>query len=328
MAPPTEQYTDLIKTRFLILSDTHGKNFESGRFPQDLIDVAVHCGDLTDGSRLEEFRAAITLLKQINAPLKLVVAGNHDFALDDAAFDRIKAEAIRAYQGTFEDSMEAEFGHNGAAKELLLDARRDGIVYLDEGLHTFTLDNGADLKIYSSPYTPSNGWTSGFQYDDAHKFIIPRGTDLVVTHGPPLGILDRHKDSSEDPPKAKRIGCPQLFQAVAKAQPRLHCFGHVHGDWGARLVTWRSQLSEAPSHFTDIDNNNGRSPTLDSLQRLQGLRLQQCREQNHVHISLCQQDEHPIEPGKTLFVNASVMGQSDSLDQLPWLVEIGLERQK
>jgi hypothetical protein len=221
--------------------------------------------------------------------------------------------------------MEAEFGQNGAAKELLLNAKDDGIVYLDEGSHQFILDNGAILKVYSSPYTPSNGWTWGFQYNDTHEFNIPRGTDIVVSHGPPLGIWDRHKDSSENPAKVKRIGCPQLFQAVAEAQPRLHCFGHVHSDWGARVVTWRPQLSDTPSHFTDIDSNNGRSPIIECLQRLQGTKLEQCRDQHHCHISHCNGDEYPIEPGKTVFVNASVMGQGGSLDQFPWLVEIELE---
>ncbi|KAG6033976.1 hypothetical protein E4U41_006753 [Claviceps citrina] len=183
--------------------DTHGKFFDTHHVPQERVNVAIHCGDLTDGSKLEEYRAAIQLLKGINAPLKLVIAGNHDFSLDQAAFNRIKSKANRAYQEALDGSIAAEFRRSKDAKALLLNAKEDGIIYLDKGSHQFILNNGAVLNVYA------------------------RGTNLVVTHSPPLGIWDRRKDPSE---KTKRIRCPQLFQAVAKAQPRIHCFGHVHGD--------------------------------------------------------------------------------------------------
>ena len=82
-----------IKTRLLILSDTHGMNFSPANQPLQRADVAIHCGDLTDGSKLEEFRAAIRLLKGTDAPLKLAIAGNHDFTMDIPAFEQKVAEA-------------------------------------------------------------------------------------------------------------------------------------------------------------------------------------------------------------------------------------------
>lgn len=54
-----------------------------------------------------------------------------------------------------------------------------------------------------------------------------------------------------------------LFGAIARARPRLHCFGHIHDGWGAKMVTWRERLTEKPSHFTDIDND--RSTTIEKL---------------------------------------------------------------
>jgi len=79
-----------VRTRILILSDTHGKQFSEKL--QRSADVAIHCGDLTNGSELEEVKAAINLIKSIDAPLKLVIAGNHDFTFDIPAFERIMAE--------------------------------------------------------------------------------------------------------------------------------------------------------------------------------------------------------------------------------------------
>ncbi|KND93705.1 hypothetical protein TOPH_01392 [Tolypocladium ophioglossoides CBS 100239] len=131
----------------------------------------------------------------------------------------------------------------------------------------------------------------------------------------------------------KRIGCPSLFAAIAKAQPQLHCFGHVHNGWGAKVVAWRPQISDHPSHFSDIDN--GKSVVIDSLTKLNSTifdspddeakrqmeidryRRQRCRD------IISQYQSSAIGPGRTLFVNAAVKGD-ESLDQLPWVAEIDL----
>ncbi|KAJ5112480.1 hypothetical protein N7532_000525 [Penicillium argentinense] len=52
-----------IKTRFFIFSDTHGLH-NSTRFVSDqYADVAIHCGDLTAESKIDEYRASIRFLK-------------------------------------------------------------------------------------------------------------------------------------------------------------------------------------------------------------------------------------------------------------------------
>jgi len=82
-----------IKTRFLVLSDTHGALLPENRKSKEPVDVVIHCGNLTQESKLKEFRTATRLLKSIDAPLKLVIAGNHDFTLDTPTF-RSKIEEI------------------------------------------------------------------------------------------------------------------------------------------------------------------------------------------------------------------------------------------
>jgi transcriptional regulator with XRE-family HTH domain len=58
---------------------------------------------------------------------------------------------------------------------------------------------------------------------------IPLGTDVVITHGPPYGTLDkRHILGS-------RFGCKDLIQAVLRVKPKLHVFGHIHGSYGQEV---------------------------------------------------------------------------------------------
>lgn len=67
-----------VKTRFLIISDTHGDEFLPKLKPSRPVDVAIHGGDCTEESKLREFVSAIRMLKKLNALLKLVIAGNHN----------------------------------------------------------------------------------------------------------------------------------------------------------------------------------------------------------------------------------------------------------
>jgi Icc-related predicted phosphoesterase len=55
---------------------------------------------------------------------------------------------------------------------------------------------------------------------------IPADTDVLITHEPPYGILDRSSASSP------HTGCRELFEAVIRVRPKLHVFGHVHGAHG------------------------------------------------------------------------------------------------
>jgi predicted phosphodiesterase len=319
-----------IKTRFLVISDTHGMGFTpTDKPPLQRADVAIHCGDLTDGSKLSEFGTAIQLLKDIDAPLKLVIAGNHDFTMDIPTFEMKVAEAIPPLDP---ELVAKEYGAPGEARQAFETVTGECIIFLDEGTHTFTLENGAVLTVYASPYTPSLGaW--GFQYhpDNGHCFSIARGVDVAVTHGPPKGVMDYTY-------RRKRAGCPQLFAAVARARPRIHCFGHIHEGWGAKLVTWRDGLDDPPTHFNAIDNN--RSLVIEKLANLEPSRfdteedserklkkLELYYETRCFTTSHCTGDEYPLRRGEqTLFVNASYCGYGLLPVQRPWLVDIELPK--
>ncbi|GAP90659.1 putative Ser Thr protein phosphatase family protein [Rosellinia necatrix] len=314
-----------VKTRILIISDTHGKYFPVG--PGHKADVVIHCGDLTDGSTLDEYRRTLQLLNDFDAPLKLVIAGNHDFTLDAPSFRRKVNEVTEPLDPALVRSV---YGEYGEARRLFDEA--PDITFLDEGTHQFHLANGSLLTVYASPYTPSEDGDS-LQYHPStdHEFAITKDTDVVITHGPPRGIMDRTCQG--------RAGCTDLFAAVARARPRVHCFGHIHQQWGAKFVTWRPQISDTPSHFTDIDN--GHSTVIDTLRTSLGKppdtsairvekvhqaepsKQQECRETSH-----CHEDPNPLEKGKhTLFVNAAAEGVSENQPIHPrWIVDINLPK--
>jgi Icc-related predicted phosphoesterase len=81
---------------------------------------------------------------------------------------------------------------------------------------------------------------------------IPTDTHILISHRPPLGILDNTNITT--------YGCIDLLQAVLTVRPRYHLFGHIHGAYGieesthttfvnAALVNESYQLSNEPFVF-------------------------------------------------------------------------------
>src|ERR1700691_4090932 len=69
--------------RLVCISDTHNAqpSVPSG-------DVLIHAGDLTQNGTTEELQAAVSWIASLPHPIKVVVAGNHDKALDAKYRDR------------------------------------------------------------------------------------------------------------------------------------------------------------------------------------------------------------------------------------------------
>jgi Icc-related predicted phosphoesterase len=172
--------------RLALLSDTHELHREID-VPD--ADILIHCGDFTMFSRS---MSAITDFNQWLGELphrhKIVIPGNHDFFLESGPTER----------------------------SLLPNAT----VLIDEEIEI------EGLRIWGSPVTPLYGGAFGMSSDRDRRRLysgISEDVDIVVTHGPPFGILDRAPDSKV------HSGCPELLEAVRRIEPKLHVFGHVHG---------------------------------------------------------------------------------------------------
>ena len=59
-----------------------------------------------------------------------------------------------------------------------------------------------------------------------HWELIPHDIDVLITHGPPQGILDLCFHG-------ERVGCSDLLEFVKKIKPRVHAFGHIHESYGS-----------------------------------------------------------------------------------------------
>ncbi|KAK1239193.1 hypothetical protein MKX08_006254 [Trichoderma sp. CBMAI-0020] len=341
-----------IKTRILIISDTHTSvpvPEEQGdtedelskpgasntrptgfRAPLPEADVVLHCGDLSKRGRPEEVRKTFDMLRGLRAPLKLVIAGNHDLAFDDMNYIH--------YQTDGNDDGSAAYPPDKpkykAVMQIAREAEVDGVKYLTEGTYSFDLANGSRLRIYASQYTPQYGYWA-FQYQEGgHKFDIPSDVDVAMTHGPPLGILDRTS-------LGDRAGCEALFQSLYRAKPKIHCFGHIHEAWGAELMQWTPEPSSSEgviSSATVVDR--GRSRTLYTLtpppmsmptnttliDAEEHTRLLEWSKDRGCYIDLADGENKIREGEQTLFVNAAIMSVRYRPTQMPLIIDMDLPR--
>jgi len=152
-----------VKTRILMISDTHQgfKNqktySDDGAFrpPFPKVDILLHSGDLTMTGRIDEYRGALAMLRKIPAELKLVIAGNHDLTLHKNYYLNEKFESGELYARHL-DPEGYDPKNVDAAEQYWTgkEAVETEVTYLTEGLHTFSLANGASFTIYASPWQP------------------------------------------------------------------------------------------------------------------------------------------------------------------------------
>lgn len=288
-------------------------------------------------------RKTFDMLRGLRAPLKLVIAGNHDLAFDDTHYYHDNSD------GSDDDATKPNpKPRYKEAMQIAKEAEVDGVRYLTEGTYSFDLANGSRLRIYASQYTPQYGYWA-FQYQGGqHSFDIPSDVDIAMTHGPPLGILD-HTSSGD------RAGCGTLFRSLYRARPKIHCFGHIHEDWGAELMQWKSEpSSSAPqsswmpkpwtsskpviSSATVLDKENSRTlytltpppmaiPTNTTVIGMdEHRRLLEWSKDRGCYIDLAD-GENKIKQGEqTLFVNASIMSVRYRPTQMPLVIDMDLPR--
>ena len=131
---------------------------------------------------------------------KIFVAGNHDWLFEK---------------------------DNDLARRLL----DPGIIYLQDS--SIEIDG---LKIYGSPWQPRFfDWAFNLNRgpEMAEKWaMIPDDIDILITHGPPHGILDLVPRKGWD----ENTGCEELrkrVEQIAKfGRLKLHVFGHIHCGYG------------------------------------------------------------------------------------------------
>lgn len=178
--------------RIVCISDTHTRH---GAVQVPDGDVLVHAGDLTDWGALEDVEAFDAWIRKLPHRHKLVIAGNHDFGFERQPGD---ARALLKSCTYLQDS---------------------GIAI--DGVH-----------FWGSPWQP-RFCDLAFNLDRGPAIrakwdLIPKGTDVLITHGPPRGHGDRTS-------RGEKAGCADLLEVVQTIRPRLHVFGHIHEGYGTTV---------------------------------------------------------------------------------------------
>lgn len=178
--------------KILFLSDTHGQHRKLKNLPQ--ADLLIHAGDISKYGEDHEIEDFIKWFSKLDFKYKIFIAGNHDFYFEDETVNRIQR-------------------------------------MLPENSY-YLCNTGvsiAGINFWGSPITPTFfNWA--FNKDrgpEINKYWnkIPRSTDILITHGPPFGILDLTQSGMN-------VGCQDLLKKVKSIKPKYHLFGHIHEAYG------------------------------------------------------------------------------------------------
>ncbi len=179
------------------ISDTHN---EHERLHVPVADLVIHCGDESESNNAHfnesETRAFFDWFSALDIPTKIFVPGNHSVAIEQGL---VRAENY------------------------------PNVTFL---IHEMTQWNG--LNIFGSPYTPKFfDWAYMRERSELEPVwkSIPDRVDILITHGPPKGILDVTLDM--DTLQPVHVGSKSLRRHVLeRIKPKLHAFGHIHDEAG------------------------------------------------------------------------------------------------
>lgn len=184
--------------KLVLISDTHTMH-EDLILPQG--DILIHSGDFSGRGKPHEVEEFFGWLERQSKNFKHIVfiAGNHELSFDYKStwvVDAIKSLPINVHY--LEDS------------EIIID----------------------DIKFYGSPWQPEFfDWAfnlpRGKKLEEKWE-MIPNDTDVLITHGPPMYILDYTLRDMIN------VGCLALYNKVIQIKPKLHVFGHIHEGYGIK----------------------------------------------------------------------------------------------
>lgn len=210
--------------RVVIISDTHNHHDKVTKKIKKLItpketNILIHAGDLTERGTEPEVSSFVNWFQNIKGfEKKFLVAGNHDFGFEHYN----KPRHINR----------PHWIHSLINTETFIN---NNCVYLEDEEYILNIPSiSKPIKIYGSPWQPLfHNWA--FNLPRNGKEIqskwnnIPNDTDILITHGPPFGILDTTNNHFP-------LGCEPLLDRVRQINPLIHCFGHIHYSNGVTLI--------------------------------------------------------------------------------------------
>lgn len=187
--------------RIVALSDTH-LHHRDLTVPDG--DVLVHAGDFSNRGTFGDLRDFAEWFLDQPHRHKVFTPGNHDLVCEDNSLSYIKT----IFPGVH-------------------------VLYHE----TVVIDG---VNFFGSPWSaeiyPGSPWSFSHPKSESSDFSarlwaqIPDGVDVLITHGPPYGVLDLVASAfkGEDP----HVGDKNLLARVREINPKVHIFGHIHEQGG------------------------------------------------------------------------------------------------
>lgn len=214
-------------TKITCISDLHG--FMPGLPGGDLLIIA---GDLTATDKLEQYEEFYDWALKQDYSKVVCIAGNHDMRVNSSVL----------YSGDL----------------------------FKTGKFWYLQDSGIEfdgIKVWGSPWS---AWFMGINPacaaftkksdDDLKKRwdLIPDDTDVLITHSPSYGVLDKCENSN-------RVGSRSLLEKIKGSNIKICVHGHIHGSYGvkdfgdkrfvnASCVDERYRLVNKPITFNFVNN--------------------------------------------------------------------------
>lgn len=189
-------------TKITFISDTHNKHNHLKNLPGG--DILIHAGDISSMGYKHEIQQFCKWFKVQDYTHKIFIAGNHDWGFQNHP-DQV-AEILDFYAP---------------------------IIYLQDQLIEVE-----GLKIWGTPWQP-RFYNWAFNLDRGVEIqkkwdLIPNDLDILITHGPAMGILDMVAGKFEP------LGCQNLADTILQKKPKIHVCGHIHTGHGhfAGEHTW------------------------------------------------------------------------------------------
>lgn len=215
--------------KIVAISDTHMWGMPLVDLPEG--DVLVHAGDATYRGTLAEFNQFKNeLVKHLkdNRYKKgykhiVFVPGNHDWGFEKQ--ELLFRELFSEYSNV----------HILINEDVVIDG----------------------VKFWGSPVCPPFGRWAFYQSEKRREDLwsyISEDTDVLITHGPPKGILDE-VSSCWDLREVEHAGCDPLFKRVTALKPKIHIFGHVHEGYGS-IKIGKTQFINASIMDERYQSNN------------------------------------------------------------------------
>ncbi|KAF9072975.1 Metallo-dependent phosphatase-like protein [Rhodocollybia butyracea] len=233
-------------TRFVCLSDTHSNTHwdKDGRMPRG--DVLLHAGDLSRWGHVRMLKKTIDWLGNLEGyGSKIIIAGNHDvsyFSTDSSELMNLITIKLWLDKANEEELARVDDEQRAIAlkecEEMMDKARlkERGLTYLEFEETKIGVSGIKEWAVYGSPASPRYSEGS-FQYstkEEAQEINskIPHLTEILLTHTPPYGTLDKTR-------KDKHAGCKNLAKLLLSgdlSRCRLHVFGHIHEAAGVMII--------------------------------------------------------------------------------------------